>query len=147
MPPLEFIPVAEELEFDQLLQRRVLDYGMALVDQAMADAEIRSTFADEPLTVWLNVGPRQITHPQFAPTIEKAITDLATNGAKLGLDVTPTPADRRTRGAPRARSAHSAQAPGLPSATSGSATPTSQRSAACRSTRPDSTARSSASSG
>ncbi len=82
VPAVEFVQLANELGVGHLLGRQVLNRSIELLQ-----AVDRST--DQPITLWLNVSPDEVIHPEFAPTITDAVTRA--EGLRLGLELSPSP--------------------------------------------------------
>lgn len=89
VPPFEFVPLAMELGVGHLLSRQVLQRSIELV------AEARGTgFSFQDVTLWINVAPDDIVHPEFSGIVREALK--ADHGVTVGLELSPTPdADAR----------------------------------------------------
>ncbi|MEM7275989.1 MAG: EAL domain-containing protein, partial [Actinomycetota bacterium] len=86
VPPFEFVPLAKELGVGHLLSRQVLRRSIELIEEARdGDADVL-----REVTLWLNVSPDDVVHPEFMAIIRDAIeTD---DGITIGLELSPSPA-------------------------------------------------------
>jgi EAL domain-containing protein (putative c-di-GMP-specific phosphodiesterase class I) len=84
VPPLEFIPLANELGVDHLLTSHVLGRAIELLETISA----RETTAFRPLTLWLNVTPSEVMHPEFGRLIAQ-VADRP--GITIGIELSPSP--------------------------------------------------------
>jgi len=83
IPPIEFIPVAEESEIIVLLGRWVLREACRQM------AEWQRTLAPlRALTVGVNVSARQLSDPGLVEEVESALADFGLNPESLALEMT-----------------------------------------------------------
>jgi EAL domain-containing protein (putative c-di-GMP-specific phosphodiesterase class I) len=85
VPPLEFVPLAAELGVDHLVTSQVLNRAVELV----ARAGRRQPSAFRPITLWLNVSPDEIAHPDFASLVQGAAAGHPE--VTMGIEVSPSP--------------------------------------------------------
>lgn len=105
VPPLEFIPLAIELGVDHLLTAHVLTRAIDLLGTVSA----RPTTDFRPLTLWLNVTPNEVAHPEFGRLIGRVVDDHP--DITVGIELSPSPAaeDRETHEILRTLAAAGAQ--------------------------------------
>lgn len=84
VPPLEFIPLAGELGVDHLLTSHVLARAIELLETISN----RETTAFRPVTLWLNVTPSEVMHPEFGRLIAQ-VADSP--GITIGIELSPSP--------------------------------------------------------
>lgn len=92
VPPLEFIPLAIELGVDHLLTAHVLNRAIDLLG-AVSE---RPTTDFRPLTLWLNITPTEVGHPEFSRLIAQVVDGHP--DITIGIELSPSPAaeDRET---------------------------------------------------
>lgn len=92
VPPLEFIPLAVELGVDHLLTAHVLNRAIDL----LGTISVRPTTDFRPLTLWLNVTPTEVGHPEFTRLIDQVVDGHP--AITVGIELSPSPAaeDRET---------------------------------------------------
>jgi diguanylate cyclase (GGDEF)-like protein/PAS domain S-box-containing protein len=83
IPPVEFIPVAEESELIVLLGRWVL------VESCRQMAEWQRSFSSGPaLTISVNVSSRQLSDPRLMEDVQFALAESGLNPMSLALEMT-----------------------------------------------------------
>ncbi len=88
VPAVEFVHMAHELGIDHYLSQQVLDRSLAILG-AIVDENPDLHKSDQELTLWLNVSPDEVLHPEFVSTIVAAInTDPR---FRIGLELSPNP--------------------------------------------------------
>ncbi|MGI8684451.1 MAG: putative bifunctional diguanylate cyclase/phosphodiesterase [Acidimicrobiales bacterium] len=83
IPPLDFIPVAEDSGYIRELGRYILEQACQQVRQWH-----RRYPANEPLRVCVNTSVRQIEHPEFYDEVARALADSGLDGSHLTLEIT-----------------------------------------------------------
>lgn len=85
VPPFEFVNLAKEVGVGHLLTRQVLQQSVEMISKYKADYP--ATFRD--VTLWLNVSPEDLSHPEFSHLISDAIDD--DEAITIGLELSPSP--------------------------------------------------------
>jgi EAL domain-containing protein (putative c-di-GMP-specific phosphodiesterase class I) len=75
--PAEFIPVAEESGL-------IVELGQWVIDQACAQARVW----DRPITMCVNLSPRQFQHPHLAADIARSLANSGLEPRRLSLEIT-----------------------------------------------------------
>jgi diguanylate cyclase (GGDEF)-like protein len=84
LPPLEFIPLAEE-------SRLIVPLGEFVLDRACRDARAwLDGFGDQPARVAVNVSGRQLDDPGFTDAVARALRDSRLPARLLTVEVTET---------------------------------------------------------
>ncbi len=83
IPPAEFIPVAEECRLIGALGRQVLRTACRQLAEWLA-------LSEHPLTMTVNVSPRQLDDPDFIAEIRDVLRETGINPAALCLELTET---------------------------------------------------------
>ena len=82
VPPLDFIPVAEETGL-------IFPIGKQVMRQACAQLQQWQTRCpDRPLTLAVNVSPHQFRHPDFLPCVTSAVHDFGILRNRLIIEIT-----------------------------------------------------------
>ena len=84
VPAIEFVHTAHEIGVGHLLGRQVLEQAFASLDAWASE----NALARE-VTLWLNVSPEEILHPEFNRTLAAATN--ANEGIRIGLELSPSP--------------------------------------------------------
>ncbi len=88
VPAVEFVHMAHELGIDHYLSRQVLDQSLASLGAILDDRPELENPNYDP-TLWLNVSPDEVLHPEFVNTIVSAMnTDVR---FRVGLELSPSP--------------------------------------------------------
>ncbi len=85
VPPFEFVNLAKEGGLGHLLTRQVLQQSLELITKYQSDYP--ATF--RAVTLWLNVSPDDVSHPEFARLISDAIEH--NEAITIGLELSPSP--------------------------------------------------------
>ena len=85
VPPLEFIPLATELGIDHLLTAQVLDRAVGLLETATSGP----TTTTRPVTLWLNVTPGEVSHPDFGRLVDRVVD--GNDAVTFGIELSPSP--------------------------------------------------------
>jgi EAL domain-containing protein (putative c-di-GMP-specific phosphodiesterase class I) len=83
VPPVDFLPMAQDLGVTPMLGRQVLARALATVAGLLADGVVGE------VTLWINVTPDEVLDPDFVPTLRTAIE--VDPRIKIGLELNPTP--------------------------------------------------------
>ena len=83
---IEFVQMARDLGLDHFLGRQVLDRSLGMVSEMLDEARVD---VDQTVTLWLNVSPTEVLHPEFVSTIISAIG--FDNRIRVGLELSPSP--------------------------------------------------------
>ena len=82
VPPVEFIPVAEESGF-------IAELGAFVLETACRDfAGWRKTLARAPSTIAVNLSRAQLTQPELAAQVQRALSSAGIQAGQLQLEVT-----------------------------------------------------------
>ncbi len=88
VPPLEFVPLAAELGLDHLLTAQVLARAVELL--ARTDGRSRpGSGPSQPVTLWLNVTPDELLHPDFESLIRSVVGEHP--AVIPGIELSPSP--------------------------------------------------------
>lgn len=85
VPPWEFINLAKEIGVGHVLTRQVLQKSIEAISGY--EAENPSTY--KPVTLWLNVSPEDVAHPEFPRLVADAIGH--NESITIGLELSPSP--------------------------------------------------------
>lgn len=85
VPPWEFVNLAKEIGVGHLLTRQVLQKSIEVISEY--ETENPSTY--KPVTLWLNVSPDDVAHPEFPRLIGDAIGH--NESITIGLELSPSP--------------------------------------------------------
>lgn len=83
VPPMDFLPIAEERDL-------IIPIGYLVLEMACAQLAQWSTDTDHPPTVAVNVSARQFTHPEFSDRFETIIRDSGIDPKLLTVELTET---------------------------------------------------------
>lgn len=86
VPAIEFVDMARNLGIDHFLGRQVLNRSLDLLAGVLD--EINHP-AGETVTMWLNVSPNEVLHPEFVATIIAAMG--LDDRIRVGLELSPSP--------------------------------------------------------
>ncbi len=105
VPAVEFVHMADEVGVGHLLGQQVLTKSLTLLDDLMARATVddgvvtpirpdlvedaAKSATPDKVTLWLNVSPDEVLHPEFISTITNAIR--STDRIQVGLELSPSP--------------------------------------------------------
>ena len=81
VPPVEFIPLAEE-------GGHIVEIGRWVLAEATAQAAAWSRQADRPIAVAVNISPRQLAEDDIVPVVEEALRRSGLAPQQLTLEVT-----------------------------------------------------------
>ncbi len=81
VPPVEFIPLAEE-------GGQIVEIGRWVLDQATAQAAAWSRRADRPIVMAVNISPRQLAEDDIVAVVEQALRASGLPPQQLTLEVT-----------------------------------------------------------
>ncbi|MEM7323286.1 MAG: EAL domain-containing protein [Actinomycetota bacterium] len=85
VPPFEFVALAKDAGVGHLLTRQVLEQSVDGISRYQS--ENPDTF--RPVTLWLNVSPDDVSHPEFPRLIIDAIDQ--NEDITIGLELSPSP--------------------------------------------------------
>lgn len=83
--PWEFVNLAREIGVDLLLSKQVLTSSVKAVSQYLSD----NPKSAKDVTLWLNVAPEDVLHPEFVPLIADAIKE--NESITIGMEISPSP--------------------------------------------------------
>jgi EAL domain-containing protein (putative c-di-GMP-specific phosphodiesterase class I) len=86
VPAIEFVEMARELGIDHFLGRQVLQGSLTTLAGVL---DTVGQPADKMVTLWLNVSPTEVLHPEFVATIIAAMGNDAR--IRIGLELSPSP--------------------------------------------------------
>ncbi len=85
VPPVEFIPLAKDIGVSHMLAKQVLDAAVAMIVEARSHHPAMT----QPVTVWLNVTPDEVLHPEFADLVLGAAAGR--ESMPIGIELSPSP--------------------------------------------------------
>lgn len=86
VPAIEFVHMAHDLGIDHFLSRQVLNRSLGTLSETLDQAPEKNA---KDLTLWLNVSPDEVLHPEFVSTIVSAMG--ADERINVGLELSPSP--------------------------------------------------------
>lgn len=81
VPPLEFIPVAEDTGL-------IVPIGEWVISEACRQAKAWQALSDDRFTISVNVSARQIADPNLIPHLQKALEDNGLDASSLVVEIT-----------------------------------------------------------
>ncbi len=86
VPAIEFVEMARDLGIDHFLGRQVLNRSLDTLVEVLDGS---GSVEGEAVTLWLNVSPNEVLHPEFVATIIAAMG--VDDRIRVGLELSPSP--------------------------------------------------------